>query len=139
MVEGKEGVGPPTSMNSGFLWPMRPPRAIPQECPSLMRGAIASFSTKRVRDYPLPGAPTIDVSHHSTSEFIQMSCCSRKMMVASKYTRNYTSSDQSPTSNLRERSNACFSVECSKVLTMGYACKKSGRGRRVERTAQMKS
>jgi hypothetical protein len=36
-------------------------------------------------------------------------------------------------SNLRERSNVCFSVECSKVLTMGYACKKSGRGRRVER------
>jgi hypothetical protein len=104
-----------------------------RECPSLMRGAIASFSTKRVPDNPLPGTPTIGVSRHPTSEFIQMSCCSRKMIVASKDTRNYTSLGQSPAYSLKERSNACFSVECSEVLTMGYACKKSGGGRRVER------
>ena len=53
------------------------------------------------------------------SEFIRMSRCSRKTMVASKDTRNYTGSDQSPTSSLRESSSVCSSVECSEVLTMG--------------------
>ena len=42
-------------------------------------------------------------------------------MVASKDTRNYTGSGQSPMSNHRERSSACSSVECSEVLIMGYA------------------
>jgi hypothetical protein len=41
-------------------------------------------------------------------------------MVASKHAIN-TSSVRSSTSSLRDNSSACFSVECSKVLTMGYA------------------
>ena len=59
-------------------------------------------------------------------------------MVASKDTRNYTGLGRSPTSSLRERSSACSLIECSEVLTMGYA-------RRVEEvgewrgTARMKS
>ena len=59
-------------------------------------------------------------------------------MVASKDTRNYTGSGQSPTSSLRERSSACSSVECSEVLAMGYAkrVKVAGEWRG---TAQMES
>jgi hypothetical protein len=41
-------------------------------------------------------------------------------MVASKDSRNYTSSGRSPTSSLKKRSSACSSVECSEVLTIGY-------------------
>ena len=73
-----------------------------------------------------------------TSEFICVPRCFRKTMVAFKDTRNYIGSDQSPTSSLRESSSACSLVECSEVLTTGYA-------RRVEEvgewrgTAQMKS
>jgi hypothetical protein len=55
-----------------------------------------------------------------TSEFIRMSRCSRKTMVASKDTRNYTGSGQSPMSSLREGLSMCSSVDCSEVLTMGY-------------------
>jgi hypothetical protein len=47
--------------------------------------------------------------------------CSWKMMVASKDIRNYTSSGQSPTSSPRYSLSACSSIECSEVLTMGYA------------------
>jgi hypothetical protein len=54
------------------------------------------------------------------SEFKRISRCSKKAMVASKDTRNYTGLGQSPTSSLRDRSSACFSVECSKVLKMRY-------------------
>ena len=59
-------------------------------------------------------------------------------MVTSKDIRNYNGSDQSPTSSFRDGSSACSLIECSEVLTMGYA-------RRVEEvgewrgTAQMKS
>jgi len=58
---------------------------------------------------------------HPMSEFICMSCYSRKMMVASKDTRSYTSLGWSPTSSLKDCSSACSSVECSEVVTMGYA------------------
>jgi hypothetical protein len=62
-----------------------------------------------------------------------MSRCSMKTVVASKDTRNYTGLDRSPTSSLRERSSACPSVECSEVLTMGYARRVEEVRRRVER------
>jgi hypothetical protein len=75
---------------------------------------------------------------HPMSEFIRMSCCSRKMMVASKDTRSYIGLGQSPTSSLRDRSSACSSVECSEVLTMGYARRVKEVGEWGE-TAQMKS
>ena len=42
-------------------------------------------------------------------------------MITSKDTRNYTGSDRSPTSSLRDSSNVYFSVEWSEVLTVGYA------------------
>jgi hypothetical protein len=42
-------------------------------------------------------------------------------MVAPKDTRSYTCSGRSPTTSLRDSSSACSSVECSEVLTMGYA------------------
>ena len=61
----------------------------------------------------------LSVFCHPMSEFIRMSCCSRKTMVASKDTRNYTGSGRSPTSSLRDSLSACSSVECSEVLTMG--------------------
>jgi hypothetical protein len=63
------------------------------------------------------------------SEFMRMSCCSRKTMVTSKDTRNYTGLSWSPTSSLRERSSACSSFECSEVLTLEYA-------RRVEEVGE---
>ena len=63
----------------------------------------------------------VSVFCHPTSEFIRMSHYSRKTMVASKDIRNYTGSGWSPTSSLRDGSSACSLVECSKVLTMGYA------------------
>jgi hypothetical protein len=54
-----------------------------------------------------------------TSEFIRVSRCSRKTMVASKDTRNYTSLGRSPTSSLRDGLSKCSLIECFKVLTMG--------------------
>jgi hypothetical protein len=63
----------------------------------------------------------VSVFSQPASEFIPMSRCSRKTMVAFKDTRNYTGSSRSATSSLRDGSSACFSVNCSKVLTMGYA------------------
>ena len=81
---------------------------------------------------------SLSVFCQPASEFIRVSRCSRNMMIASKDTRNYVGSCRSPMSSLRESLSACSSVECSKVLTMGYA-------RRVEEvgewrgTAQMKS
>ena len=63
----------------------------------------------------------LSVFCHSTSEFVHMPRCSRKTMITSKDTRNYTSSGRSPMSSLRDSSSACSSVECFKVLTMGYA------------------
>jgi hypothetical protein len=54
-------------------------------------------------------------------------------VVASTDTINYIGSDRSPTSSLRERSSACSSVECSEVLTMGYARRVEEVRRRVER------
>jgi hypothetical protein len=73
---------------------------------------------------------------HPTSEFIRMSRCSKKTMVASKDTRNYTSSGRSPTSSLRDRSSVCSSIECSEVLTMEYATrvKEIGEWRGTART-----
>ena len=35
--------------------------------------------------------------------------------------KELSSSSRSPTSSLRDSSSACSSVECSEVLTMGYA------------------
>ena len=52
-------------------------------------------------------------------------------MVTSKDIRNYNGSDQSPTSSFRDGSSACSLIECSEVLTMGYA-RRVERGRRVE-------
>ena len=63
----------------------------------------------------------LSVFCHSTSEFICMSRYSRKTMVACKDTRNYSGSGRSPTSSLRDSSNAYSSVEWSEVITMGYA------------------
>jgi hypothetical protein len=54
-----------------------------------------------------------------TIEFIRVSRCSKKTMVASKDTRNYIASGRSPISTLRGGSGSCSSVECSEVLTMG--------------------
>jgi hypothetical protein len=54
-----------------------------------------------------------------TSEFIRVSRCFRKMMVALKGMRSYTGSGQSPMSSLRDNSSSCSSVECSEVLTTG--------------------
>ena len=54
-----------------------------------------------------------------TSEFIRVSRCSRKTMVALKDTKSYTGSGRSPTSSLRDDSSSCSSVECSEVLIMG--------------------
>jgi hypothetical protein len=53
----------------------------------------------------------LSVFCHPTSEFIRVSHCSR----------NYTGSGQSPTLSLKDCSSACSLVECSEVLTMGYA------------------
>jgi hypothetical protein len=61
----------------------------------------------------------LSVFYQWASEFIRVSHCSRKTMVASKDIRNYTSSCRSPTSSLRESSGVCSSVECSEILTMG--------------------
>ena len=58
---------------------------------------------------------------HPTSEFIFMLHCSRKTMVASKDTMNYTGSGQSPMTSLRDSSSACSLVQCSEILTMGHA------------------
>ena len=55
-----------------------------------------------------------------TSEFIRVSCCSRKTMVASKDTRNYTGSGQSPTSSLRE-DRVCVPRLNALKFTMGCA------------------
>jgi hypothetical protein len=65
------------------------------------------------------------------SEFIRMSHCSRKTMIASKYIRNYIGLGRSPTFSLRESSSACSSVQCFEVLTIG--CVRRERGRRVVR------
>jgi hypothetical protein len=59
-------------------------------------------------------------------------------MVASKDIRNYIGSGQSPTSSLRDSLSACFSVECSEVLTMGYARREKEVGE-WRGTARMKS
>jgi hypothetical protein len=72
------------------------------------------------------------------SEFIHVSHYSRKTMVASKDIRNYTGSGWSPTSSLRDSSVAYSLVECSKVLTMGYARRKKEVGEWI-RTARTKS
>jgi hypothetical protein len=61
----------------------------------------------------------VSVFCQPTSEFIRVSCCSRKTMVASKYIKNYTGLDRSPTFSFIEGSSSCSSVECSEVLTIG--------------------
>jgi hypothetical protein len=63
----------------------------------------------------------LSVFCHLMSEFIRVSCCSRKKMVASKNTRNYTDFSQSPTSSLKDSLSVCYLVKCSEVLTTGYA------------------
>ena len=75
---------------------------------------------------------------HPTSELIRMSRCSRKTMVTSKDTRNYTGLGRSPTSNFRDGSSACSLIECSEVLTMGYARRNKEVGEWIG-TARMKS
>jgi hypothetical protein len=77
--------------------------------------------------------PLVSVSCHPTSEFIRVSRCSIKTMVASKDTRNYIGSGWSPMSSLRDSSSACSSVECSEVLIYNGVWKKRDRGWRVER------
>ena len=72
------------------------------------------------------------------SKFIRVSRCSRKTMVASKDTKNYTGLGRSPMSSLRDSSSACSSVECSEVLTMGYA-RREKEVREWRGTARMKS
>jgi len=61
----------------------------------------------------------VSVFYQPMSEFICMLCYSRKTMVASKHTRNYTRSGRSTMSSLRESSSVYSSVECSDVLAMG--------------------
>ena len=65
---------------------------------------------------------------HPTSEFICVSCCSSKTMVASKDTRNYTGSDRSPMSTLRKDRVRVPRLNAA-VLTMGYV-------RRVEEVGE---
>ena len=66
----------------------------------------------------------LSVFCHLMSEFIRVSRCSSKTMAASKDIRNYIGLGRSPMSSLRDSSSACSSVECSEVLTMGYARRK---------------
>jgi hypothetical protein len=62
---------------------------------------------------------SVSVFCRPTSEFIRVSRCFRKTMLAHKDTKSYTSSGRSPTSSLRDDSSLCSSVECCEVLTMG--------------------
>ena len=65
-----------------------------------------------------------------TSKLIRLPRCSRKTMVASNRHKDLYWFRPEPYVQSQRWSSACFSLECSEVLTMG-GCKNGGRGRRA--------